>query len=269
MPSAAAIVVALALGACGSSSHSSTTTGPAAQPIPAVAAPAGARSPRAGDIHFAKVQRAAGVTAHVVGLNGIPLSQAVEKVAADLNTFWSGEFAKSNLQWPSMHEVIISSGAADTSCSAKPSIQATDEWYLCDLPGGKGGTFYWPLTWIDQNIDTDPGRVHLSLGMAELWSLQVQNLLGYTQSMLSGKLSKGDWAQEAACLTGTYAASLNNRNLFEQSDKYPLGQFASEMFNVNGVTAPNVTSSQLYQAFVSGFESGDPSSCLSGGSSAS
>lgn len=191
------------------------------------------------------------------------------KVAADLNTFWSGEFAKSNIQWPAMSEVLISSGTAHTSCSAQPAITTSDPWYLCEGQSGKGGTFYWPLAWMDQNIDTDSGRLHLSLGMAELWSLHVQNLLGETKQMQQGSLSKGAWAQQTACLTGIYASSLNTRNLLEQADRNPLGAFAGMMFNVSGVTAPNVTSSQLFEAFVNGFDSGDPSSCLNGGSSGS
>ena len=66
---------------------------------------------------------------------------------------------------------------------------ATDPWRLCDTPSG--GTFYFPLTWVGQNVATDQGGVNLLLGMAELWSNHVENLLGVTQAAQSGKIHAG------------------------------------------------------------------------------
>ena len=202
--------LAIVLAGCGSSSHSSsssTTTSTTAavivhpKPIPAVASPSGAISPRAAGL--AKLHRVSrGVSAHLAGLGKLPLAQAIPEVSGDINHFWSQEFANSNVQWPQMQEVLVDQQSVQTQCSGRPTIAPTDPWYLCD--GQQGGTFYWTVPWIQQNIATDQGGVNLAFNMAEMWSFHIQNLLGFTDQLQQGQMQKGQWAQQTMCLTGIY-----------------------------------------------------------------
>jgi hypothetical protein len=122
-------------------------------------------------------------------------------------------------------------------------------------------TFYWPLTHIQQRIDTDPGGVNLAFNMAEMWSFLVQQVLGTSQQLANGQMTKGQWADQTLCLTGIYVRSLSDRKLFEQGDQQAVQSFESALATVNGITAPDVSQQSLEQAFVTGFNSGSPGTC--------
>jgi predicted metalloprotease len=274
----AAAAVILALAACGSSSSTSSSTAAASSssasstaasatavkadphPIPGVASPAGAvPAAKAGLSKLHRVKRATGASAHLAGLGKLSLTQAVQEVSGDLNSFWSQEFASSGVQWPPMQDVIVDSSAVQTQCSGRATVAPTDPWYLCD--GSGGGIFYWTIPWMQQNIDTDAGGVNLAFNMAEMWSFHILNLFGFTTQLQQGSEPKADWAEQAVCLTGVYVHSLSQRQLFEQGDQQTADNFVTSLSGVNGITSPDVTSQQLQQAFVAGFNSGAPGTC--------
>ena len=269
------VACALAVSACGSSSKSSSSTEATGtdassvahpQPIPGVTAPATAVPPAQASLaKLKKVATGAAVRAHLAGLGKIPLTQAVQEASGDINHFWSQEFASSGVQWPPMQDVIVDSAPVQTQCTGgRSTIAATDPWYLCD--GQSGGTFYWTIPWMQQNIATDAGGVNLVFSMAMMWAFHIQNLFGFTNQMQQGQISKGQWAQQTVCLTGIYVKSLNDRRLFEQGDNQAVQSFLSALSNVNGIAEPDVSPQQLQQAFVAGFNSGQPSTCgISGG----
>jgi predicted metalloprotease len=280
----AAGAVILALAGCGSSSSSSSTTSTSSsatatssasaaaavkatpKPIPGTASPASATPvAKAKLTKLRKVTKSAGNGAHLAGLGKLSLTQAVQEVSGDLNSFWSQEFASSGVQWPAMQDVIVDSSAVQTQCSGRATVAPTDPWYLCDSPSG--GIFYWTIPWMQQNIDTDAGGVNLAFNMAELWSFHILNLFGFTSQLQSGSEPAADWAQQAVCLTGVYVYSLNQRKLFEQGDEQTVNTFITSLSAVNGITSPDVTGQQLQQAFVAGFNSGTPSTCDVGSSS--
>jgi hypothetical protein len=263
--------ITLALAGCGSSSSSSSTSSTstssahavAAHPhaIPAVASPAGAVAPaKAGLRRLRRVAKGAGFAAHLAGLGKLPLTQAVQEVSGDLNKFWSSEFASSGVQWPAMQDVIVDSSPVQTQCSSgRATVAPTEPWYLCD--GSSGGTFYWTIPWMQQNVATDAGGVNLAFSMAEMWAFHIQNLFGFTAQLQSGSLPKGQWAQQSVCLTGIYVRSLSDRKLFEQGDQQTVQNFITSLSGVAGIGAPDVSSQQLQQAFSAGFNSGAPSTC--------
>ncbi len=282
----AAAAAALTLAACGSSSSSSSsssstsTTSAAAAPTTTTSASAGTAHPKpipgaampsdavpASKTTLAKLKRVGkghGNGAHLAGLGKLQLTQAVQEVSGDLNGFWSQEFASSGVQWPQMQDVIVDSSAVQTQCSGRPTISPSDPWYLCD--GSSGGTFYWTIPWMQQNVATDSGGVNLAFNMAEMWSFHILNLFGFTTQLQQGSEPKADWAEQAVCLTGVYVHSLSQRQLFEQGDEQTADQFLTSLSGIGGITSPDVSSQELQQAFVAGFNSGAPSTCAVGSS---
>lgn len=266
----------LAVAGCGSSSSSSTVTSssstPASstsssqsaaaaqlKPIAAVAGRPGAAKAGPGTLtKLHRVAKGTGPQAHLGGLGKLQLTQAVQVVSSDLNKFWSGQFASANIQWPPMQDAIVSSSPVSTQCQ-RSTVAPSDPWYLCDAPNG--GTFYWTIPWMQQNIATDQGGVNLAFDMAELWSFHILNLVGATSQLQSGSLPKAQWAQAAVCVTGIYVRSLSDRKLFEQGDQQTVTQFIQALSSVGGIGSPDVSSAQLQQAFTTGFKSGQPSGC--------
>ena len=135
---------------------------------------------------------------------------------------------------------------------------------MCD--SASGGTFYFPLTWIQQHVATDQGGVNLLLGMAELWSNHVENLLGVTTAAESGKISPATYAEVNVCLAGVYTYSINQQKLFEAGDQQTFQNWYSTMSpEFTDVSASDVSTQQLQQAFNAGFQSGNPGTCLGSG----
>lgn len=224
-----------------------------------MAAKPGAAKPGPGTLaKLHRVAKGSGAQAHLGGLGKLQLSQAVQVVSTDINKFWSGQFASANIQWPTMQDVIVDSSSVSTQCQ-RATVGPTDPWYLCDSQSG--GTFYWTIPWMQQNIATDQGGVNLAFNMAELWSFHILNLVGATSQLQSGKLSKAQWAQAASCVTGVYVRSLSDRKQFEQGDQQTATQFIQTLSSVGGIGAPDVSSQQLRQAFLTGFNSGQASGC--------
>lgn len=279
---AGACVLAAAIAGCGSSSKSSSSSsskpsnsttvssshaaGTKPQRIPGATPKAGAVSARtAGLTKLLVVPKGAGFAPHISGLDGIPITQAIPTIAGDINQFWTTELANSGVQFPQAQEVLVQSSPVQNPCTNTP-IAPTDPASYCGQ--GSAGqspatvTFYWTVPWMQKNMDTDPGRVNLTFDMAWFWSLYIQDVAGYTQALTSGKMTKAQYAEQNTCLTGIYVRSLAQRQLIEKGDTETANQWVNTLAGTaNGITAPDVTSKQLQQAFVTGFQSGDPKSC--------
>ena len=189
------------------------------------------------------------------GLDNVPLTQQIQTLSGDINHFWSSLFAQGGVQWPQMQDVLVDSQPVQTQCSGRSTVAPTDPWFLCD--GSSGGTFYWTVPWIQQNIATDQGGVSLAFNMAEMYGFHVLNLAGATAQLSSGQLPKGQWAQQVMCLTGLYVRTINDRQLFEKGDQQAVQSFLSGLSSVSGIGAPDVSAQQLQQAFLAGFKSGN------------
>jgi Putative neutral zinc metallopeptidase len=269
-------MIAVALAGCGSSSSSSTTksstthTSPATKPTatsvkPLLGGAAGHAvinaSPRALKV-LAKVPKASGFAPHIAGLSTLPLPQQLTALDNDINTFWTKEFASSNVKWPQAQQVLITTQTYKTGCSVRPTIGPNDPWFLCDP------VFFWPLPWIQQNI-ANKGDVNLAFSVGEMWGFHVQNVLGFTQQLEKGSMSKGAWAAQTLCLTGLWVRTLSQRNLFQQGDTQAASSFLAALSDVSGITAPDISNQALQQAFFAGYHSGDPATCgaSSGGGS--
>jgi predicted metalloprotease len=273
---AGAACATLALAGCGSSSSSSSTTSASStsSSTSAVAAAATARTttitgleatgskPAANATLAALPKAEKGVIAQIQGVAGQPLSQQITTIDGDINSFWGQLFNKAGIKWPSMQQSILASGTAQApDCQSDQTITATDPWRLCDSPSG--GTFYFPLTWVGQNVATDQGGVNLLLGTAELWSNHVENLLGVTQAAQNGQIQPADYAEINVCLSGVYAYSVNERKLFEAGDQQTFQNWYQQMSpEFTDVSAQDVSAQQLQQAFAAGLKTGDPSTCL-------
>jgi predicted metalloprotease len=203
-----------------------------------------------------------GVITQIQGVAGQPLSQQITTIDGDINSFWGGLFNKAKLQWPAMRQSLISTGTASApNCQGDTTIAATDPWRLCDTPSG--GTFYFPLPWVAQNVATDQSGVNLLLGMAEMWSNHVENLLGVTQAAQNGQIQPADYAEINVCLAGVYAYSVNDRQLFQTGDQQTFQNWYQRMSpEFTDVSAKDVSTQQLQQAFAAGLKSGNPGTCL-------
>jgi len=264
LASALALGLAALAAGCGSSSSSTSTASSTETATAATAhlvvihgtpSPTGAVKPSPAALtKLIHVSKGSGIAPHIQGLSNLPLQQQISTLDSDINTFWSKVFAQSGVQWPQAEEAFVSNQPVQTQCSSKPTIGPNDPWYLCDP------VFYWPLPWMQQNI-APKGDVFLAFSVAIFWSFHVQNVLGFTQALQQGQISKAQWAGQTLCLTGLYIRTIGQRNLFEQGDTQAAQQFLSSLQGVNGITAPDVSNQSLTQAFVAGYNSGDPATC--------
>jgi hypothetical protein len=261
----------LALAGCGSGGQVTTTyttTGSQGAatlgrgiPIPGFTA-TGSKPPATATL-AALPNAAKGVITQIQGVAGQPLGQQITVINSDLNSFWGGLFNKAGLQWPAMRQSFISSSAANAAnCHGDTTIAATDPWRLCD--SASGGNFYFPLSWIARNVATDTSGVNLLLGMAELWSNHVENLLGVTQAAKNRQITPAEYAEINVCLAGVYGYSINGRQLFQTGDQETFKSWYERMSpEFADISSKDVSTQQLQQAFAAGLNSGSPSDCLS------
>jgi predicted metalloprotease len=253
----------MAIAGCGGSGHSSTTT--KGQAHAATGKPtkvAGVASPQnAVPASRAKLSKLVHVTRgaspHIQGLDNAPITQAIPTLSADLNQFWSQEFATSGVQWPTVDDNLVQNSSVSTPCSKKSSIAPSDPMFLCY--SSSAVNFYWTIPWMQTNVDTDPGGVNLALGMASMYADVVQTLFGYYQQVQGGQMSETQYQEQNLCLAGVYAASLNNRRLFEQSDVQTIKNWLGALSG--GTGSGSAGSQQLAAAFGTGFQSGSPAAC--------
>jgi predicted metalloprotease len=277
LASVAVLAVGGLIAGCGGSSSSSSTTSTASSTthttsavaahlvvIRGVASAPGAAKPTtAALIKLKPVPKASGIAPRISGLSTLPLQQQLSTLDGDLNSFWGQVFAKSNIQWPQAQEAFVSSAPVQTPCTNKPTIAPTDPWLLCQ------STFYWTLPWIQQNI-APKGDVVLAFDVGLFWSLHVQDVLGFTQALEQGQLSKAQYAAQTVCLTGVWVRTIGQRNLFEQGDTQTLQGIIDTLQGVDGIGPPDVTQQQLASAFATGYHNGAPGQCApssSGGGS--
>ncbi len=270
LTSVTALVLGVLASGCGSSSSTTstasrtTTTRNAAAAhvilIRGVPSPSGAVKPTTVAITRLKpVPKASGIAPRISGLRTLPLQQQLSTLDGDLNSFWGQVFAKSNIQWPQASEAFVSSAPVQTPCTNRPTIAPTDPWFLCQ------STFYWTLPWIQQNI-SPKGDVVLAFDVGVFWSLHVQDVLGFTQALEQGQISKAQYAAQTLCLTGVWVRTIGQRNLFEQGDTQALNGILDTLQGVDGIGPPDVTQQSLASAFVSGYNNGAPGQCAPGSS---
>lgn len=252
---AAAALAVFGLAACGGSSNK-TTTVKGAHPVAGVPSPTGAVPAKQAGL--AKLVTAkTGLSPRITGLDNAPIMKAVITVSLDLNHFWSQEFASSGVQWPKTQQVLLSSQAQPLRTPCGRTLAPTDPYDVCFSPTMT--TFFWTLPWMQQNVDTDPGGVNLLLGMASLYSWEVQGLFGYFQQVQSGQITPAQAQEQNLCLAAIYAKSIANRRLFEQADQTTINHWLSTISGGGGSGA--ATHQQLAGAFVAGFNSGSPATC--------
>lgn len=265
-----AACAALALAGCGAARGTSTTftiTGSKAAAALGRGAPitgfkaTGSKSPATATLAALPAAKQGEIT-QIEGVAGQPLNQQIVVVNGDINRFWGGLFNQAGLRWPAMRQSLIASGTAHApDCQGDTTITVTDPWRLCDSTSG--ATFYFPLPWVKQNVAIDQGGVHLLLGMAELWSDHVANLLGVTRAARTGRIQPAEYAEINVCLTGVYAYSVNERPLLQAGQQQTFTDWYRQMSpEFTDVTAQDVSTQQLRRAFATGSKSGDPSNCL-------
>jgi predicted metalloprotease len=250
---------------CGSSSKSKTTAkAVAANAIPVartVAAPSGAVKPTTASLRrLVRVSKGSGASARIAGLSNMPLQQQLETLDGDLNAFWSGLFAKSNIQWSQPQQVFVQDQPVQTTCNSAPTVGPNDPFLLCN------NTFFWTLPWTQQNI-ASKGDVVLAFNVGIFWSLDVQDQLGYTASLAKSQITKGQYGNQTLCFTGLWVRTIAQRKLFEQGDTATAANFLSNLTAVSNIGPPDVTPQSLAQAFLAGYNSGSPGACSISGSS--
>jgi hypothetical protein len=212
------------------------------------------------------VPRGARYAPHIVGFSRIPIEQAIPTISADINHFWSALAAKNNVQWPQVQEVLVTTTPTQTQCSSHPSVAPTDPIFICAEPpsSGQSTTIYWTVPFIQQRVDTDPGRVNLSFTMAMMWSYQVQNLVGDVQSLQQGKTSNEAFADHNACLTGIYVGSIGSRSMSEKGDSLDYSKLLANLAATFGIGS-SAAAWNLGGPFLDGIANGDLGSCINGG----
>ena len=258
---AACALAVFGLAACGGSSHKTTSSVKGAHPVAGVASPKGAvPAKQAGLVKLVTVKT--GLSPNISGLDNAPIMKAVITVSLDLNHFWSQEFASSGVQWPKTEQVLLSSQAQPLTTPCGRTLAPTDPYDVCFSPTMT--TFFWTLPWMQQNVDTDPGGVNLLLGMASLYSWEVQGLFGYFQQVQSGQITPAQAQEQNFCLAGIYAKSINDRRLFESADIPTINHWLATISGGGG--SGSATHQQLAGAFIAGLKSGAPATCGISGS---
>jgi hypothetical protein len=250
---AATLIAAACLVGCGSSAKKTSNSGPASTShatTPHLIAIA-SKPTRAS---LAKLARVRTGSAYIVGVSNVPkLEQRLTVLDNEINTFWSSVFARSNLQWPETREAFVSTKPVQTQCN-KP-VAPTEPNVLCT------NTFYWTLPWMEQNVpqSVPNGDVALALDVAIMWSFEVQDVLGNTEEVEKGQITKGRYGYETLCLTGLWVRTLAQRSRFQQGDPQAVEKFLASLGK-----ASEVPQESLSLAFLKGLNSGDPATCAPG-----
>jgi hypothetical protein len=245
------ILTGIALAACGSSSHSSSSTGASASRAVAKSISvrlAGNPSGRKGTpamldrLHLA---RHPGVTAHLSGFSGTTLPQKLESYAQAVSGFWTQALGESQppIQLPAATLNIIDQ--TPVTCGSA-QVTSTDQFGYCAATQ----SIELPLQFITTQI-APIGDAAMLLVVSDMYGYHVMNTLG-----VLGKLSAEQAELADACLSGQfffYGIAGNSNFHIDPGDEQAVTTLLTKMAPAGSSTAAGaVTSQQLIAAFNKG-----------------
>jgi predicted metalloprotease len=232
-----------------------TTQAAAAQPKAIGAAVPGSKGTTADLAKLPAAPEPSEVKTKIKGVSDKSTAQALDILDQDLFNFWGAMFTQAKLEWPAMKTLTVTKKPAATDC--KTQVGPDDPPALC------GDTFYWGITWFEQNI-APLGDAAVGIEVSIFWSLHVQDLLGFTKALSDGKMSKADYGNQTLCLSGLWAHSVNERKFFEKGDAEEVIAQIQNISSIDSIKAPDITPESLGNAFAAGLDSGSPRTCIGG-----
>lgn len=263
--SAAAMLAAGAIAACGSSSSSSSSASssstststssatssaaPKLKSVPVQGHTVTTRFPgitgsklNVADVKRFRAPARHGLHAHVNGFAGLSLTQKLSASLHSAVSFWQAVFSKQGGQLPAGNAVLVAGtpaacGSSQVTASSQPSYCPPSD------------TLFFTLGTITANI-APLGDSALLLLTSDLYGYHIENALGALSKGYSGaQLELMD-----SCFSGVYFAEI--QGALAPSDEAGVNAFMAQLAPASGSTAPgSVTASDLATAFNKGLES--------------
>jgi hypothetical protein len=261
-----AVTVTVLVVGCGSSSHSSarattttTTTAPSgAPPNVTIRLPGtshGVRPNVAALRHLPEVH-ASGIRAHLAGVDGLSLSQKLQALADNADSYWVR--VSTRLSWQLSSATVTIVDQTPVTCGSS-QIATTDNPAYCRADQN----IALPLAFIQSNIEPI-GDAAVALVISDLYGYHIENVLGV--SAPSSGLAPADLQEIDSCLSGTYFAnwlhpSGSRAIQLSSGDEAAVNKLiAAETATPGGPGA--VTATQLTAAFNKGAVGRRPSLCI-------
>jgi hypothetical protein len=256
--------VALALTACGSESHTtSSATKPTASAVPATnvavklpGTSAGSK-PTAGSVgRFPKGLHQV-ARPKLSGLAGLSLSDKLQTLANTVASFWTLEFRGANVQLtPATVNLIVGSPA---QCGSG-QLTTTDPPLYC----AASESLELPISYIQSNI-APLGDAALALLVSDVYGYHIENVLGELSP--AAGLSAVQLAEVDSCFSGTFFYYLEALKALGPGDEAAVNQLLASQ---PAVSAPqgsgaSATADQLTSAFNRGvLSNGNAAVCIRG-----
>jgi predicted metalloprotease len=268
-----AAALAVAVAGCGGSDNgkpkgAKAPVVPAVSQVPRAGNAAGAtKSPDGGVGALSRVpavRRARGPAPRITGVEGVPLTQALDTVGNDVATFWLQQFNQAGLKFEPAKQAIVASGATgiSTLCADNPprAVSADkDGPFYCS----RDSTVFLEVPFFEQEIVPD-GDAATATVVAHEWGHRVEDQLGLYSDP---RFNQGPRMELTAdCLAGVWMASQFQRNALDPTDIKEALTALSQAGDDPGAPPsadPHGTSAQREAAFSKGFNDGKSGDCFS------
>jgi uncharacterized protein len=189
------------------------------------------------------------------------LAEYVAWLDDDLETIWSGIFARGRTRYARAGLVTIAPAETASSGCARSVVASAPPFYCWS-----DATVYLPLEWLAARSQP-AGDFSTAFTVAHEWGHHVQNLLGLPKLVLEarGRIRNVDVELQADCLAGVWAATLYARGTLERGDVDEAVRFAATLADHRGirVTDPHAhgTARQRREWFLRGYRTRSSARC--------
>ena len=257
----ALVASALLLAACGDDDDKETaaTTGGKATVVPAKTSvpryggdPSATKQPNLAAVgQLKQLPRSTTVAPKVRG-SDVPLPQFLDTVSNDVATYWQKVFNNSKFEFPETNQAVVTD-SVEGRCGTVTSAEGPPVYCQADQ------TIYLPVGFFQSKVLPIGDAAAVTL-VGLLWGLRVQDAVGAFKAVEAGQRTGLDVNLGAICFSGSYMATVAERNLLETGDVDEILKTAAATGDQEG-NPPDVSKSkgspqQRVAAFRIGFSRG-------------